>query len=70
MIIPWHELQADTLTCMLEEYVTRDGTDYGDIEMGLETKVEQVRHLLRTGEAVILFSQSTGHCNIVSRNSL
>ena len=55
---------------MIEEFVTRDGTDYGDVEVGLETRVEQIRSKLKQGVAVILFSQSTGRCNIVARDSL
>ena len=70
MIIPWEQLNTETLTLMIEEYVTRDGTDYGDVEVGLETRVEQVRSKLKQGIAVILFSQSTGQCNIVARDRL
>ena len=70
MIIPWQELTPDTLTNLLEEFVTRDGTDYGEVETGLDTRVEQVRRSLQSGEVVILFSQSTGQCNIVFRNTL
>lgn len=70
MIIPYQQLSPDTLQNLIEEFVTRDGTDYGDIEVGLEARVEQVRARLRSGEAVILFSQSTGQCNIVPSNSL
>lgn len=70
MIIPWEQLSPETLTSMIEEFVTRDGTDYGDVEVGLETRVEQIRSKLKQGVAVILFSQSTGRCNIVARDSL
>ena len=70
MIIPWEQLSPETLTSMIEEFVTRDGTDYGDVEVGLETRVEQIRSKLKQGVAVILFSQSTGLCNIVARDSL
>ncbi|MBR9868179.1 MAG: YheU family protein [Oceanospirillales bacterium] len=70
MIIPWEELQADTLTSLITEFVTRDGTDYGLNETTTDTRIEQVKAKLRQGEAVVLFSQSTGQCNIVARNSL
>ena len=70
MIIPHAQLSPDALQGLLEEYVTRDGTDYGDHEMSLESKVTQVRRKLDTGEAVILFSESKGVCNIVLSNLL
>ncbi|WP_428035238.1 YheU family protein [Amphritea sp.] len=70
MIIPWEQLQPETLTSLIEEFVTRDGTDYGFNETTTQTRIEQVRARLRQGEAVVLFSQSTGQCNIVARNSL
>lgn len=70
MIIPIQQLPSDTLRNMIEEFVTRDGTDYGDVEVGIEQRVEQVKARLLSGEAVVLFSQSTGQCNIVASNML
>jgi len=70
MIVPYDALSADALNGLLEEFVTRDGTDYGDQEASLADKVAQVRRMLISGEVVILFSESTGQCNIVLSNSL
>ncbi|MBU2964969.1 YheU family protein [Amphritea sp. 2_MG-2023] len=70
MIIPWEQLQPDTLTSLIKEFVTRDGTDYGFNETSIDTRIDQVRAKLRSGEAVVLFSQSTGLCNIVARERL
>ena len=42
--------------------MTRDGTELTDSK----TKIEQVRELLRIGEAEIWFDRATGSCNIVS----
>jgi len=70
MIIPWQSLDADTLQNLLEEFVSREGTDYGEQEQELTRKVEQVRRKLHTGEAVLLFTESTGQCNIIPRERL
>lgn len=70
MIIPWQELAPETLQSLLEEFVSRDGTDYGELEFSLEHKVEQIRHKLRRGEAVLLYSEGTGECNVVPRERL
>lgn len=67
MQIPWQQLSPDTLRGLIEEFVTRDGTDYGEEEVSLERRVEQVMAQLRRGEAQILFSENTGTCTIVPR---
>jgi uncharacterized protein YheU (UPF0270 family) len=65
MIIPWQELATDTLDNLIEEFVSRDGTDYGEQEYSLVDKVAQVRAALARGDAVLLFSEHSGLCNIV-----
>lgn len=70
MIIPYQQLSPEALQGLLEEFVSRDGTDYGEQEVPLAARVEQVKRLLASGEAVILFSQQTGQCNIVERSRL
>lgn len=70
MIIPYEQLHPDTLNALIEEFVSRDGTDYGTNEISLAAKVEQVRCKLAAGEAVILFSESKGLCNIVHEDML
>lgn len=70
MIVPWDALSADALQGLIEEFVTRDGTDYGEQEISLAERVIQVKQLLQRGEVVILFSESKGQCNIVSAKLL
>jgi len=70
MIIPHDQLAVETLNSLIEEFVSRDGTDYGEQEATLTVKVEQVLEKLVSGEAVILFSESTGQCNIVPKDKL
>lgn len=45
MLIPYDQLQAETLTRLIEDFVTRDGTDNGD-DTPLETRVLRVRQAL------------------------
>ncbi|WP_446934191.1 YheU family protein [Pseudomonas aeruginosa] len=60
MLIPHDLLEADTLNNLLEDFVTREGTDNGD-ETPLDVRVERARHALRRGEAVILFAAHPGN---------
>ncbi|WP_432697769.1 YheU family protein [Marinobacterium sp. YM272] len=70
MIIPWQELSPQALNGLIEEFVTRDGTDYGEQEVSLARKVEQVMAKLRAGDVVLVFSESTAECSIVAKERL
>ncbi|MCW8334381.1 YheU family protein [Vibrio sp. SCSIO 43135] len=57
MIIPWQDIQPDTLENLIKEFVLREGTDYGEMEFSLQDKVDHVKLQLQNGEAVIVFSE-------------
>ena len=44
MLIHHRELNPEALRGIIEEFITRDGTDYGDLEVTLATKMAQVRN--------------------------
>lgn len=53
--IPPAALSAEALRGVIESFVLREGTDYGEREHSLEQKVAQVRAQLERGQARILF---------------
>ena len=57
MIIPWQDLPAATLDNLIESFVLREGTDYGEENFSLAEKVAQVRQQLERGDVVILYSE-------------
>jgi hypothetical protein len=63
--LPLDALSPEALRNMVEEFVTRDGTDYGAVELGVEEKVAQVMAQLRSGEARLVFDPETETANIV-----
>jgi uncharacterized protein YheU (UPF0270 family) len=63
MEIPHDSLHPATLRSLVEEFVTREGTDYGQ-EFSLQTKVDQVLRQLREHSAVIVYDASSGTCSI------
>jgi len=69
MLIPPDLLQPETLQALLEDFVTRDGTDNGD-DTPLPTRVERVRRALDKGEAVILFDPETSQCQLLLRRDV
>lgn len=70
MLIPPTALEASTLDNLIEEFVTREGTDYGTHAWSLAEKVAQVRRQLERGEAFIVFDADTSSCHIVSSHEL
>jgi hypothetical protein len=48
-------LSETALEGLIQEFVTREGTDYGFEEKSLEEKVRDVKRQLESGEARIVF---------------
>ncbi|MEX1197281.1 MAG: YheU family protein [Pseudohongiellaceae bacterium] len=69
MQIPWQSLSEDALDGVLEEYATREGTEYGWREYSLEEKVGHLRRQLERGEALIDYDPDTGTIHLVPVNS-
>jgi uncharacterized protein YheU (UPF0270 family) len=70
MIIPHERLSDEALRGLIEEFVTRDGTDYGAVEAALEGKVAEVRAQLDRGQAVILYDDADQTFTIVFKEDL
>lgn len=64
MKIPPDQLETDTLRRLVEEYVTRDGTEPADAAVN----VEQVLEAIRSGRAEIHFNEDEGSTTIVASN--
>ncbi len=57
MIVPWKEIAPETLDSLIKEFVLREGTDYGDVEISLQDKIDQIKWQLQQGTAVIVYSE-------------
>ncbi|MFJ4144740.1 YheU family protein [Pseudomonas sp. NPDC089734] len=69
MLIPHDQLEPDTLTRLIEDFVTREGTDNGD-ETPLQTRVLRVRHALSKGQAVIFFDLESQQCQLMLKHDV
>jgi hypothetical protein len=67
VIIPWQELEQETLNSLIESFVLREGTDYGEHERSLEQKVDDVRRQLKSGDIVLIWSELHETINIMPR---
>jgi len=63
--VPYTELSADTLQAVIESFVLREGTDYGEHEFSLEQKRAHVYRQLQRAEAQIVFDPNTETIDIV-----
>ncbi len=57
MIIPWQTIPEQTLQNLIEHFVLREGTDYGEQEVSFEDKVAQVYQKLKLNEAMLVYSE-------------
>ena len=69
MIIPWQDLAPETLDNLIESFVLREGTDYGEQERSLEQKVNDVKRQLKSGDVVLVWSELHETVNIMPRNA-
>ena len=63
-IIPVDKLSAEALEGVIKEFISRNGTDYGEFEAAMETKVRQVKQKLENGLAVLLYDDEMETTNI------
>ncbi len=62
--IPFEDLSDDALRGVIEEFVTRDGTELTDAD----TKIAQVMALLERGTMEVWFDDTSRTCNLRVRD--
>jgi uncharacterized protein len=65
--VPWKEISPAALRSVVEAFVLREGTDYGDREFTHEEKVTQLLQALERGEARILYDPGTESVTLLAR---
>jgi len=65
--IPAERLNTEIMTAIIEEFILREGTDYGAQEVDFSSKVAQVMALLKAGEVTITFDPKTENCTLLTR---
>lgn len=64
MEIPHSQLTDEVLEAIIEEFITREGTDYGDCVLELADKVVQVKEQLNRGDVFLSFDPLTQSCQL------
>jgi hypothetical protein len=70
LVIPHQQLSPEALSGLIQEFVTRDGTDSGYTKGSLDDNVAMVRRQLDRGQAVIVFDERTNTCNIMPADAI
>jgi len=65
ILVDYLSLQPATLRSLVEDFVTRSGTDYGETEVSLDQRVADVIAQLVSGKAVVSFDAAAGSATIV-----
>lgn len=63
--VPYTELSPEALRGVIESFVLREGTEYGERDFSLDQKVAHVERQLERGEAQILFDPASETIDIV-----
>ena len=65
--IPYQDINPGTLRNMIEEFVSRDGSDWGDAGGSMEDKIKQVLRQFESGKIKVVFDLTSQSANIVSK---
>ena len=64
MEIPYTRLSEKALLAIIEEFVLREGTDYGQQDFTLKDKIRQIRAQLESGKIRLTFDPESETCNL------
>lgn len=67
IVVPYDQINPATLRTMIQEFVSRDGADWGDARGTLEDKVKQVLAQLNSGRVQVVFDLNSNSANLVAR---
>lgn len=65
--IPRDQLSEVALKGLIEEFILREGTDYGNYEYSLEQKFEQILKLIKNGKVLIVFDPVTESPSLIRK---
>lgn len=67
MLIPYQSLDSETLSNMIESFILREGTDYGEAEISLSEKSQKVLQQIKSGDVLILYSDLSESITLIPK---
>lgn len=69
-LVPFEQLSQHALDGVVDEFINREGTDYGEVEVPYSTKVAQVLGQLKDKNAFIVFDHDSQSVSIMAKDEL
>ena len=66
VIIPPDSLSTEALQGIIEKFILREGTDYGEKEIEISRKIDAVKRQIDSGRAYIIFDPETETTTILA----
>lgn len=70
VLIPWRDLSSAALTGLIESFLSREGTDYGEHEISMSARKEQALRAIQHGSVSIVFDSESESINLVETAEL
>ena len=70
VIVPLGKISEVALSGLIDEFILREGTDYGLKEFSLEEKHVQIKKQLQSGNSVIVFDSEEQSASIIRKEQL
>ena len=67
MLIPYQQLDAMTLNNLIDQFILREGTDYGEVEYSLEQKAQQIKQQIEKDNIFIMYSEMNESVTLVTK---
>lgn len=69
-IVPMEKISDSALSGLIDEFILREGTDYGRKEFSLAEKHEQLKKQLVNGSIIIVFDLDEETASIIKKEQL
>jgi uncharacterized protein len=66
--VPAQAVSPEALSAIIDDFILREGTDYGAQEIAHESKVRRVRQQLEKGDVKITFDPKTETVTLLTKN--
>ena len=66
IVVSPEQLSEEALSGIIENFILREGTDYGMVEVSYEKKAQQVRRQIEKGDIKIIFDQTTESVSLLT----
>ena len=67
IVVPYESLSENALNGVLEEFITREGTDYGNDEVDLAAKLVEAKNKLLKADVVIVFDLKSERIQLLTQ---